>query len=54
MHFHGNQRGVHAGLVRIEAVDGEAPDGLRYELGLRPGLPPLERYAAGDRIRPSA
>ncbi len=43
--FH-HQRGVHAGRVRIE---GHAPDGLRYELGLRPGLPPLERYRSGDR-----
>jgi hypothetical protein len=39
-------RGVHAGRVRIL---GQAPSGLVYELGLRPGLPPLERYRSGDR-----
>jgi hypothetical protein len=44
--FH-HQRGVHAGRVRVE---GSAPGGLRYELGLRPGLPPLERYRSGDRL----
>ena len=44
--FH-HQRGVHGGLVRIQ---GQAPGGLRYELGLRPGLPPLERYRSGDRL----
>jgi hypothetical protein len=42
-----HQRGVHAGRVRIR---GRAPGGLVYELGLRPGLPPLERYRAGDRV----
>lgn len=41
-----HQRGVHAGRVRIV---GRAPGGLVYELGLRPGLPPLERYRSGDR-----
>ncbi len=44
--FH-HQRGVHAGLVRIQ---GRAPEGVTYELGLRPGLPPLERYRSGDRL----
>ncbi len=44
--FH-HQRGVHGGLVRIR---GRAPEGLRYELGLRSGLPPLERYRSGDRL----
>jgi hypothetical protein len=38
---------VHAGLVRIK---GQAPAGITYELGLRPGLPPLERYCSGDRL----
>jgi len=45
-------RGVHAGRVR---VIGSAPDELRFELGLRPGRPPLLRYASGDRfISPSS
>ena len=44
--FH-HQRGVHAGRVRIR---GRAPSGVTYELGLRPGLPPLERYRSDDRI----
>jgi hypothetical protein len=38
-------RGVHAGVVRCS---GEAPADLRFELGVRPGQPPLERYASGD------
>ena len=38
-------RGVHAGRVRIT---GEAPDGLRFELGLRPGRPPVEVYRSRD------
>jgi hypothetical protein len=42
-----HQRGVHAGRVRIR---GRAPGGLAYELGLRPGLPPLARYRSGDRV----
>ena len=41
-----HQRGVHAGRVEIT---GRAPSALVYELGLRPGLPPLERYRSGDR-----
>jgi len=42
-----HQRGVHAGVVR---VSGEAPDGLCFELGVRPGRPPLARYRSGDRV----
>jgi hypothetical protein len=29
-------------------VRGRAPDGLLFELGLRPGAPPLIRYRSGD------
>jgi len=36
---------VHAGLLR---VSGRAPDGVFFELGLRPGTSPLVRYRAGD------
>jgi hypothetical protein len=42
--FH-HQRCVHAGLLRVR---GSAPDGLVFELGVRPGAPPLERYRSGD------
>jgi hypothetical protein len=42
--FH-HQRCVHTGLMRIL---GRAPDGLVFELGLRPGAPPLLRYRSGD------
>jgi hypothetical protein len=38
-------RGVHAGVVRCT---GTAPDGLRFELGVRPDGPPLARYRSGD------
>ena len=38
-------RGVHAGVVRCS---GEAPADLRFELGVRPGQPPLACYASGD------
>ncbi len=38
-------RGVHAGRVRIT---GNAPEGLRFELGVRPDGPPLEVYRSGD------
>jgi hypothetical protein len=38
-HLHG----VHMGWVR---VTGKAPDGLRWELGVRPGLPPLEVFVS--------
>ena len=42
-----HHRGVHAGRVR---VSGCAPDGLWFELGVRPGAPPLARYRSGDRV----
>ena len=44
--FH-HQRGVHEGTV---AVRGRAPDALVFELGTRPGRPPLARYRSGDRV----
>ena len=40
-----HQRGVHAGFVRCR---GSAPDGLRFELGVRIGKPPLASYRSGD------
>jgi hypothetical protein len=49
--FH-HLRGVHAGRVRCH---GEAPHGLRFELGLRPEQPPLVVYGPGERLAsPSA
>ena len=42
--FH-HLRCVHAGRMRVR---GHAPDGLVFELGLRPGAPPLARYQSGD------
>jgi len=42
-----HQRGVHEGLVRCR---GRAPGALRFDLGLRRGLPPLARYRSGDRL----
>jgi hypothetical protein len=42
--FH-HLRGVHAGLLRCV---GRAPDGLRWELGIRPGVTPLAVYRSGD------
>jgi hypothetical protein len=36
-------RGVHAGRVRLA---GRAPEGLRFELGLRAGRPPLLSYGS--------
>jgi hypothetical protein len=42
--FH-HQRCLHVGLMRVQ---GRAPDGLVFELGLRPGAPPLLRYRSGD------
>jgi len=42
-----HQRGIHGGLVRCT---GTAPDGLRFELGLREGGPPLIVYEPGERI----
>jgi hypothetical protein len=44
--FH-HLRGVHAGRIR---VSGRAPGALRFELGLRPGAPPLVRYEPGERL----
>jgi hypothetical protein len=44
--FH-HQRGVHGGWLRIQ---GRAPDGLLFELGLRPGAAPLLRYRSGDLV----
>lgn len=38
-------RGVHAGIVRCV---GDAPDQLRFDLGVRSGGPPLVRYRSGD------
>jgi hypothetical protein len=38
-------RGVHAGVVR---VTGQAPHGLRFELGARRGKPPLASFRSGD------
>jgi hypothetical protein len=40
-------RGVHAGLIRC---GGTAPHGLRFELGLRAGRPPLAAYLSGDHL----
>ncbi len=42
--FH-HLRGVHAGLLRCV---GRAPDGLRWEMGIRPGRTPLLVYRSGD------
>jgi hypothetical protein len=42
--FH-HLRGVHGGLVRCT---GQAPDGLRWEMGLRPGVTPRLAYRSGD------
>ena len=42
--FH-HQRCLHAGRLRIR---GFAPDRLVFELGVRPGAPPLARYRSGD------
>jgi hypothetical protein len=42
--FH-HLRGVHAGLLRCV---GRAPDGLRWEMGIRPGVTPLLAYRSGD------
>jgi hypothetical protein len=44
--FH-HLRGVHAGRVRCL---GEAPAGLRFELGLRAGRLPLLRYGAREEL----
>lgn len=42
-----HQRGVHGGVVRIT---GQAPDRLRFELGVRHDGPPLAVYESGDRL----
>jgi hypothetical protein len=49
--FH-HLRGVHRGLLRCV---GRAPDGLRWEMGIRPGVTPLLAYRSGDlRVRAKA
>ena len=48
--FH-HLRGVHAGRVRCL---GEAPHGLRFELGLRPDRPPLVVYGPGEWLSSSS
>ncbi len=47
--FH-HLRGVHAGLLRCV---GRAPDGLRWEMGIRPGVTPLLAYRSGDVQMPA-
>jgi hypothetical protein len=47
--FH-HQRCLQAGLLRVR---GQAPDGLVFELGLRPGAAPLVRYRSGDIAAPA-
>jgi hypothetical protein len=47
--FH-HQRCLHVGFMRIR---GRAPDGLVFELGLRPGASPLARYRSGDIEAPA-
>ncbi len=47
--FH-HLRGVHAGLLRCV---GRAPDGLRWEMGIRPGVTPLLAYRSGDLRLPA-
>jgi hypothetical protein len=32
---------------------GRAPDGLRWELGIRPGVTPLLAYRSGDILLPA-
>jgi hypothetical protein len=44
-------RGVHAGPARLR-LRGKAPRGLRFELGLRRGAPPLLRYDGCERLSP--
>jgi hypothetical protein len=43
--FH-HLRGVHGGRLRCT---GRAPDGLTWQIGIRPGAPPLVTYTSGDR-----
>ena len=47
--FH-HQRCLHVGFLRIQ---GCAPDGLVFELGLRSGASPLARYRSGDVALPA-
>jgi hypothetical protein len=48
--FH-HLRGVHA--ARLRCV-GRAPDGLTWQMGIRPGAAPLVAYRSGDlQVRPS-
>jgi HNH endonuclease len=42
-----HQRGIHGGRVRCT---GRAPRGLRFELGLRDGHPPLVVYEPGEHL----
>jgi hypothetical protein len=42
--FH-HLRGVHAAWIRC---GGRAPDGLTWQMGLRPGAAPLVAYGSGD------
>jgi hypothetical protein len=46
--FH-HLRGVHANRLRCV---GRAPDGLTWQIGIRPGGAPLAAYASGDREIP--
>ena len=48
--FH-HLRGVHAERIRCT---GTAPDGLRWEIGLRPGHAPVATYGSGDRLESGA
>jgi hypothetical protein len=43
--FH-HLRGIHAERIRCT---GRAPDGLTWQIGIRPGRAPLVTYASGDR-----
>ena len=42
--FH-HLRGVHAARLRCW---GQAPDGITWQMGIRPGAPPLATYRSGD------
>jgi hypothetical protein len=43
--FH-HLRGIHAQRIKCE---GRAPDGLTWQMGIRPGAAPLATYTSGDR-----
>lgn len=47
--FH-HHRCLHAGRLRVR---GRAPGDLVFELGIRPGHPPLGRYRSGDVVLPT-